>query len=143
MNDEHNELYEAIEAGDRALSSLKAAQSELKSAKNWGIIDLLGGELFTDLMKRSKMKKASHLMEAARRELQIFERELRDVDVSSGLHLDTDDFLTFADFFFDGVIADYMMQSRIAEARAAVDEVIVRVTYLLATLQEQNSKRMR
>ena len=37
------EISEAIRAGERALSSLRAAQDKLGSARNWGIFDMLGG----------------------------------------------------------------------------------------------------
>ena len=45
------------------------------------------------------------------------------------------DFLTFADFFFDGVIADYLVQSKIAEARAQVSDAIYQVERLLRDLR--------
>lgn len=137
------ELLEAIEAGDRALFSLKQAQKELKSAKNWGLVDLFGGGLIVDLLKRGRMKDASRWMEEARKDLRIFESELRDVNIASDLHVNTDDFLTFADFFFDGVIADYLMHTRIAQTKEKVDEAIDRVTYLLATLQEEYGRMIK
>ena len=37
------EMREAIEAGENALYSLRAAKEELRKAGNWGIADLLGG----------------------------------------------------------------------------------------------------
>ena len=50
--DFEKEKYEAIQAGERALVSLREAQNQLNSAKNWGVVDLLGGGLFTDLIKQ-------------------------------------------------------------------------------------------
>lgn len=131
------ELWEAIEAGDRALDSLRSAQKALGSAKNWGLFDLLGGGFVAGMVKRGRMKDASRFMEEARRDLRIFETELRDVEIASGLNIETDDFLAFADFFFDGAVADFLMQTRIAETKEKVDEAIDRVTFLLATLQER------
>lgn len=136
------ELLEAIEAGERARFSLRHAQESLKSAKGWGIFDLLGGGFIADMIKHGKVKDASKWMEIARGDLRIFETELRDVDIASEIGIETDDFLTFADFFFDGVIADYMMHSRIAETKEKIDQAIDRVTYLLAKLQEQYGKEM-
>ena len=37
------EIREAIEAGERALVSLRRADEKLSSARTWGIIDLIGG----------------------------------------------------------------------------------------------------
>lgn len=131
---------EAIEAGERALDSLRGAQKALGSAKNWGLYDLLGGGLIASLIKRDRMKDAAGLMEEARRDLRIFEKELRDVELTSGLHIETDDFLAFADFFFDGAVADFLMQTRIAETKERVDEAADRVTALLAALKERSGR---
>lgn len=129
------EMKEAIYAGERALDSLRAAQANLNSAKNWGIVDLFGGGFITDMIKHSKMGNASSCMEAAKRDLQSFERELRDVNVSMDLRMEIGGFLTFADFFFDGLVADYLVQSKIADARAQVNEAIHRVESLLVDLR--------
>lgn len=134
------EIMEAIEAGERALDSLRGAQKALGSAKNWGLYDLLGGGLIASLIKRDRMKDAADLMEEARRDLRIFEKELRDVELTSGLHIETDDFLAFADFFFDGAVADFLMQTRIAETKERVDEAADRVTALLAALKERSGR---
>lgn len=129
------EMAEAIQAGERALRSLENARGALNSARNWGIFDLLGGGFVTDLIKHSKMGDASRYMEDAKRDLQVFQRELRDVDVPTDLRMEIGGFLSFADFFFDGIVADYLVQSRIAEARRQVEDAISRVERLLAELK--------
>ena len=50
------------------------------------------------------------------------------------LNIDTHDFLTFADWFFDGLVADWLVQDRINEARGQVDEAIRRVEAVLRKL---------
>lgn len=37
------EIREAIEAGERALQSLRDARNSLSSARGWGVIDMFGG----------------------------------------------------------------------------------------------------
>ena len=57
-------------------------------------------------------------------------------DVSeSYLNIDIDGFLTFADFFFDGIIADYLVQSKIRDARSQVEEAIEQVSRILDSLR--------
>lgn len=129
------EKNEAIQAGERALVSLREADNQLNSAKNWGVVDLLGGGLFTDLMKHSKMGNARECLEQAKRDLQGFSRELEDVNISQALNLNTGDFLAFADFFFDGLIADWLMQDRINDARRQVENAIRRVEEILRNLR--------
>ncbi|MBA4698334.1 MAG: hypothetical protein H2212_02775 [Ruminococcus sp.] len=129
------EVNEAIYAGERALSSLRTAYDELSSAKSWGIVDLLGGGLITDMIKHSKMDRASSYMETAKHDLRIFQRELKDVTVNADFQINVGDFLKFADFFFDGLVADYLVQSKIADAKKEVDKAIRQVEDILADLR--------
>ena len=128
------ERQEAIQAGQEALRSLQLAKDDLKRAKNWGVLDILGGGLVTNIIKHSKMEKAKVHMERAKWNLEHFGRELQDVANYVELDLNTTDFLNFADYFFDGFIADLAMQSRIHQAREQVDEAIRQVEYALNRL---------
>ena len=130
------EIREAIDAGERALRSLYVAQEKLKSARGWGIFDMLGGGLITDLVKHSKMEAASQSMEEAKYHLQRFRKELSDVNGNFNLQLNVGGFLSFADFFFDGLLADYLVQSKIAEARSQVDDAIIKVNRILNELKQ-------
>ncbi len=129
------ERREAIDAGNRALYSLRQAQQHLNSARGWGMWDMLGGGFISTMVKHSKMNQAKQDMENARYDLQNFSRELQDVSMSCDLNIETGDFLTFADYFFDGILADFMVQDRINNARAQVQEAIRRVEDVLRRLE--------
>jgi hypothetical protein len=133
--DINKEKREAIEAGERALQSLRCAQDNLNSAKNWGMVDLFGGGFISTMVKHSKMDRAQQYMEQARYDLQSFSRELNDVNMACDLHIETNDFLTFADYFFDGFVADWLVQDRINNARSQVNEAIRRTERILRQLQ--------
>ncbi len=133
--DFEKERNEAILAGERALDSLRAARDELNSAGNWGIVDLLGGGLISGLVKHSKMSNAQNYMEQAKWNLQNFSRELQDVNMVHNLNLELGDFLTFADFFFDGVVADWLVQDRINETKRQVEDAIRHVETILGQLR--------
>ncbi|MCR5214531.1 MAG: hypothetical protein K6E10_08935 [Eubacterium sp.] len=128
------ERQEAIYAGNRALRSLRIAQKDLNSARGWGIYDMLGGGLISSLIKHSKMNDAQSHMQQAKYDLDSFSRELSDVSAYIDLSFNVSDFLSFADFFFDGFLADWFMQDRINTARAQVDDAIRRVEYILQRL---------
>ena len=134
MKDMTVEVYEAIDAGERALSSLKRARDYLNSAGNWGLLDLFGGNLITGLVKHSKMHDASKCINDARYDLRKFQRELDDVD-NYIPDIQMGDFLTFADFFWDGFVADVMIQSKISQSKKQVDEAITRVEDILRQLK--------
>lgn len=133
--DYRREVNEAVLAGREALGCLKEARSLLDSAGNWGIVDLLGGGFLTTMIKRSKMKDADAVMQEARVALKRFQKELMDVENIPEFHIETGDFLSFADYFFDGFIADMMVQSRISDAKRQVDNAIRKVEYIMNQLR--------
>ncbi len=125
------EVREARAAGIRALNSLRKAEKHLDSARTWGIFDLLGGGLITSLVKHSKLDDARSDIEQARYDLEDFCEELQDVDLPD-VHID--ELLTFADFFFDGFLADFMVQRRINEARDQLERASRQVEDILRQL---------
>lgn len=139
MNNEmmRREMKEAIDAGERALSSLRMAQEKLNSAGNWGLFDMFGGGLFSTMIKRSKMDDASELMETAKLDLKRFQKELKDVNVPLDMRMEVGSFLSFADFFFDGFVADYLVQSKISDAKEQVSDAIIRVEQILNELKRK------
>ena len=133
--DIEKEKREAIDAGRRAINSLKTARDNLNSAKNWGLADMFGGGFFTTMFKQSKMEQARQNMEQAKYDFRNFSRELTDVNMACDLNLNTGDFLSFADYFFDGFVVDWMVQDRINNARHQVEEAIRRTEYIINQLQ--------
>ena len=131
------EMEEAIQAGERSLDSLRKAQRQLNGARSWGIFDMLGGGLLSSAIKYSKMNDAARYMEEAKRDLLLFQKELKDVNVPLELKMEVGSFLSFADFFFDGFVADYLVQSKIANAREQVDYAIFKVENLLNELKKR------
>ena len=131
------ELAQAIDAGEHALTSLRDAQRQLDSAGNWGLFDMLGGGTFTSLVKHMKLGGASDCMEQARRDMERFERELRDVTLCANLDLDTGGFLAFADMFMDNVFADVLVQRKISQARKQVGEAVRQVESIVAALRRK------
>lgn len=135
--DRQKEISEAIYAGERALESLREAEKQLGSAANWGMLDILGGGTISGFMKHMKVNSASQCVENARRDLEMFRDELGDIRDIKDLHVDIDGFLTFADFFFDGVLADLFVQSKISEGKRNVREAIWRVEGILQRLRNE------
>ena len=64
--DEYREISEAVDAGERALSSLRAAKSKLDSARAWGIYDILGGGLLSSAIKHGQISNANEWMDRNR-----------------------------------------------------------------------------
>lgn len=130
------EVREAMQVGQEALNYLTQARDSLNSAGNWGLLDIFGGGTISTFMKHSKMNKAERLVQDARYALKRFQRELMDVDTVAEFHIQTGDFLSFADYFFDGIIADWLVQSRISDAKKQVDNAIQKVNYIMNQLRQ-------
>ena len=135
MYNKELEIREAINAGERALRSLQDAKSSLNSARGWGILDILGGRGLSGLIKHVKIGDARSSLDQAKADLECFSRELSDVREIQGLDIEIGDFLTFADFFFDGFLADIMVQSKIRQAQDQIDYAIDRVQSMLGRLR--------
>jgi len=99
------------------------AIGEFRGARNWGFLDLFGGGFLTDLIKHSKLGNASRLMNEINYMLRDLQRELKDIVIPTDFSMDTMTFATFADFMFDGLLADAYMQSKIMSSLAQVEEL--------------------
>ena len=135
-SNDRQEIEEAIRAGQRARYSLLQAKDCLKSAGNWGILDMIGGGLFTTFVKRSKMNDAERLVQLARNDLMQFRQELTDVSAISEFHIETGNFLAFADYFLDCFVTDLFVQSKIQDAKKQVDDAIENVESILRQLED-------
>ena len=82
-----------------------------------------------------RTKSIREAIEAADNAFQRFSKELRDVSGYSSVHIN--DFLTFADFFFDGFVADILVQSQISDGKKQCDDAIRRVESIKAELQNK------
>jgi uncharacterized protein YlxW (UPF0749 family) len=113
---EVKELSEAVQAGREVSSSLEQVLDSLESAKSWGTLDLLGGGLISTAVKHSRIDDARDGIHGVQMKMSQFKRELADVSERIELKIDITEFETFADFFFDGLIFDWIVQSKIAES---------------------------
>lgn len=63
------EIDEAVVAGNRAMQALDEADSCIRSARNWGIFDILGGGMLSSFIKHERLGKAQDLVQKAGNEL--------------------------------------------------------------------------
>ena len=131
------ELQEAVDAADRALYSLEQAKRSLGSARGWGLYDMFAGGFFSTMFKHGSMKKAEGHLKDARTALREFNRELDDVDEMIDFSYNRTDILTFADYFADSFLVDFLMQGRIKDAVRNVEDTIQKVTLIRNKLQQE------
>ncbi|MGN0659185.1 MAG: hypothetical protein ACI4LA_06225 [Emergencia sp.] len=128
------EIREAIDAGMLTRRYLEQARTELDSASGFGLADMLGFDLIGGIGKHMKLGNARQQMELARQQVAVFQKELQDVNCALNLNLELGGFLTFADFFLDGILADILVQSKIGEMKQQVENGLYQLSGILERL---------
>jgi hypothetical protein len=136
-NSELKEIGEAVLAGKSVISELEKVIESLENAESWGTWDLLGGGLLSTALKHSNIDNARSGIAHVQEKMSLFTRELADVRKAVELDIDVDGYSTFADYFFDGLIIDWVVQSEIVaslkrtrQARKLIAQAIVELKNL-------------
>ncbi len=134
-----NEFDEAIVAGENAKQALNVAIASLESASGWSTWDIFGGGMISTAIKHSHIDDAKANIHEAQRALRHFEEELRDVNAYTDFKIEMSGFLTFADYFFDGFIVDWMVHGKINDSLRQTTDMLEDIRGLLTTLRQQQS----
>lgn len=134
------ELDEAIRAGHAVQQQIESIADSLDSAEGWGTWDVLGGGLISTMAKHSHLDDAQTSIEYLQELLSRFRTELADVSLDANLGtISTDGFLRFADYFFDGLIADWTVLSRIHSSQERVQELHEQIANILSILTDKKT----
>ena len=107
-------------AGSSVLGQIERIGASLESAEGWGKWDLWGGGVIADLAKYSHLDEAQAGVQRLETLIRRFRTELADITIHTDLRMQTDGFLRFADWFFDGFFVDWTVLSRIQESRESL-----------------------
>jgi DNA repair exonuclease SbcCD ATPase subunit len=135
LNSELKEITEAIEAGKDVLTDLDQVITSLDSAGNWGMWDMLGGGFISDMIKHSHIDDARNSVTIAQKKISQFKRELADVGRDADIQIDIGDLASFADFFLDGLIFDWIVQSKIEDSLAQSKNAKTIITQAIGKLE--------
>ena len=130
------EIDEAISAGHEVDKGLSAVMASLNSARDWGVWDMLGGGLITSMVKHSHIDSASDTAQQVQSALRRFRTELADIHLSEELQVEISGFARFADFFFDGLLADWFVQNKINTTQENVSAVQSQVQNVMNKLDK-------
>lgn len=134
------ELDEAIRAGHAVQQQIESIADSLDSAEGWGIGDMLGGDLISTMAKHYHLDEAQDSVEHLQKLLSRFRTELADVSLDANLGtMNADGFLRFADYFFDGLIADWTVLSRIHSSQERVQELHEQIANILSILTDKKT----
>lgn len=131
------EIVEANEAGFETKEPLEIALQSLEKAKNWGTWDMLGGGTISTYVKHNHIDDAKSNIHLAQHKLKNFQAELTDLGHYSTATIEISGLLTFADYFFDGIIADWMVQDKINNSYNEVRKQLDEVNDILIDLEQE------
>lgn len=134
------ELGEAMSAGYSVNQALTNAVESLEKASGWGTFDLLGGGMISDMVKHDHIDTAKDYIHQAQSRMRSFQKELLDINEEADLQVDISGMLKFADFFFDGLIADWMVQGRINQSLEQTRSKKYEVDSILTKLKSQQQQ---
>ena len=131
------EIKEAISAGYSARSTADRILSELEDADGWNTWDMFGGGgIITHMAKHSHLDEAQDLVSDLQSKLRRFKTELADIQITANMQVNVDGFLRFADYFFDGLFADWAVGDKISQSMNSVSSTKSQIS---RTLDKLNS----
>ena len=131
------EIREAISAGFSARSTADRILSELEDADGWNTWDILGGGgIITHMAKHSHLDEAQDLVQELQSHLRRFKTELADIQISANMQVNIDGFLRFADYFFDGLFADWAVGDKISQSLSSVSNTKSEINRMLDKLND-------
>lgn len=98
---------------------------------------MMGGDLIADLAKHDRLDQAQEMVEQLQVELRRFKTELTDVSIDAEMQVKLDGFLRFADYFFDGLFADWAVMDHIENSQKQVSQTRQQVEEVLASLESR------
>lgn len=124
LESQKKEIREAVSAGRSALGTADSVLSELEDADGWNTWDMIGGGgIITYMAKHSHLDDAQEKVEQLQGKLRRFKTELADINIQADMQVNIDGFLRFADYFFDGLFADWAVGDKISESQSSVQRV--------------------
>ena len=131
------EIKEAISAGYSARSTADRILSELESADGWNTWDMFGGGgIITHMAKHGHLDEAQDLVSDLQSKLRRFKTELADIQITANMQVNIDGFLRFADYFFDGLFADWAVGDKISQSMNSVSSTKSQISRILDKLNE-------
>lgn len=134
------EISEALREANNCLMISEETLKSLKSAKKWGIYDIVGGGMISSAIKHNRIDDAKTYMERLSYSVDRLNKELGDVDTSifnEGLNISGFSY-TF-DIFFDNIFSDFSVQGEINDSLYKIEDFRNKVLNLIRKLEEKEN----
>lgn len=125
MNTNIIEIDETICYGERALEAIEKAIKKLETADGWGIAE------------HNNIDDAREYAEQAQRMLGKFKKEMSDITMVTGTEITVGSLENFADYFFDSLIFDWVVQSETGKTLDAIKNTKNQMDKAMSKLYEE------
>lgn len=126
MNANIFEIDEAICYGEKALEAIELTIKELEAVED-----------FENFDEKGNIDNARKYAEQTHRMLAKFKKELSDITMIIGTEITTGAFENFTDYFFDSLIFDWAVQSRIVKSLDTVKNTKNQIDKVMSKLYEE------
>ncbi|WP_195468426.1 hypothetical protein [Clostridium sp. D43t1_170807_H7] len=131
---ESRKIKEVYEVGKKLIREVSYAKDELKNAKNWGILDIVGGDMMSSIVKHNKIKKANDKFYKIKELISSFNKELGDIKLNN---ISFSTITVTLDLFLDNIFTDISVQNKINDALNSIEEVKIKVERVMNELQRR------
>ena len=91
------------------------------------------------MAKHSHLDEAQDLVQELQSKLRHFKTELADISIHANMQVNIDGFLRFADYFFDGLFADWAVGDRISQSQSSVQRTKDQINQMLGKLSNMEA----
>lgn len=139
LENNHREIQEAVAAGQQAVSIAHEITFYLQKAEELLMWDILFDSILVDMQKHDWLDKAGKAAESLQLQLRKFKSELADVTIDEDFDITMDDFMTFFDFFFDGLFSSLAVNDRVKSSKIRTEETCSKIIHTLSQLENMRA----
>ena len=110
------EIEEARKEIENSIELIDYTLEKIKSAKDWGLLDIIGGEGLSSFIKRKRIKEINENMKRLEKQLVITKKELEDVEEELSYRIPDSFTNRLFDIFLDNIFTDINTQNKLKTA---------------------------
>ena len=138
LEGQKREIREVLQAGSRALSTVKSILDDLDDAESFAAWDTFGGgSRYHDRMKHDYLDEAQAKINRLQIELRSFKTELSDVKIYANIQVQIEKCLKFADYCYDGLFTDWAVMDKIGQSVNKVRNTQNEITAIISKLEDK------
>lgn len=129
---------EVIKDAYKIVRELSLAHSTCKSAISLGEWDFFVGGFFISLIKQKRISKLREELIVVRRSIDSFNKKLKSSEfkIDENLEIDISNLLKLGDVFFDNMIFDLMISSKLKKLNFRIIEIKSKFNNLIRKLEQ-------